>query len=61
MSQTYFRKGFGLKDEIEGALTADYHSRVVEAIRDRGYGLTVGDLTIRLARELGVLERTGPG
>ena len=53
MEQTYFRKGFGLKDEIEGALTADYHSRVVEAIRERGYALTVGDLTIRLAREFG--------
>jgi len=53
VEQTYFRKGFGLKDEIEGALTADYHSRVVEAIRDHGYALTVGDLTIRLAREFG--------
>ena len=53
MSQTYFRKGFGLKDEIEGALTADYHSRVVEAIREHGYALTVGDLTFRLAREFG--------
>ena len=53
MEQTYFRKGFGLKDEIEGALTADYHSRVVEAIRERGYALTAGDLTIRLAREFG--------
>ena len=53
MEQTYFRKGFGLKDEIEGALTADYHSRVVEAIREHGYALTLGDLTIRLAREFG--------
>jgi 4-hydroxy-3-methylbut-2-enyl diphosphate reductase len=53
VEQTYFRKGFGLKDEIEGALTADYHSRVVEAIRERGHALTVGDLTIRLAREFG--------
>jgi 4-hydroxy-3-methylbut-2-en-1-yl diphosphate reductase len=53
VEQTYFRKGFGLKDEIEGALTADYHSRVVEAIRERGFRLTVGDLTIRLAREFG--------
>jgi len=53
VSQTYFRKGFGLKDEIEGALTADYHSRVVEAIREHGYALTVGDLTFRLAREFG--------
>ena len=53
MEQTYFRKGFGLKDEIEGALTADYHSRVVEAIREQGFRLSVGDLTIRLAREFG--------
>jgi 4-hydroxy-3-methylbut-2-en-1-yl diphosphate reductase len=53
VEQTYFRKGFGLKDEIEGALTADYHSRVVEAIRERGYALTAGELTIRLAREFG--------
>ena len=53
MEQTYFRKGFGLKDEIESALTADYHSRVVEAIREHGYALTIGDLTIRLAREFG--------
>jgi 4-hydroxy-3-methylbut-2-enyl diphosphate reductase len=53
VEQTYFRKGFGLKDEIEGALTADYHSRVVEAIREQGYALRVGDLTIRLAREFG--------
>jgi 4-hydroxy-3-methylbut-2-enyl diphosphate reductase len=53
VSQTYFRKGFGLKDEIEGALTADYHSRVVEAIREHGYALAVGDLAFRLAREFG--------
>jgi 4-hydroxy-3-methylbut-2-en-1-yl diphosphate reductase len=53
VEQTYFRKGFGLKDAIEGALTADYHSRVVDAIRTHGHALTVGDLTIRLAREFG--------
>ena len=29
---TYFRKGFGLKAAIEGQLTADYHSAVVEAL-----------------------------
>lgn len=53
MEQTYFRKGFGLKGAIEGALTADYHSRVVDAIRGAGYSLAVGDLTFRLAREFG--------
>ena len=53
MEQTYFRKGFGLKGAIEGALTADYHSRVVDAIRGSGYMLRVGDLTFRLAGEFG--------
>ncbi len=53
MEQTYFRKGFGLKGAIEGALTADYHSRVVDAIRAAGYVLRVGDLTFRLAGEFG--------
>ena len=53
MEQTYFRKGFGLKGAIEGALVSDYHSRVVDAIRGAGYALTVGDVTFRLAREFG--------
>jgi 4-hydroxy-3-methylbut-2-enyl diphosphate reductase len=53
VEQTYFRKGFGLKGAIEGALTADYHSRVVDVIRSAGYTLTVGDLTFRLAGEFG--------
>src|SRR5512143_1791604 len=53
MADTYFRKGFGLKDEIEGALVGDYHSALVEEVRSRGYELTAGDLTVRLAREFG--------
>src|SRR6266480_2743980 len=53
VEQTYFRKGFGLKGAIEGALTADYHSRVVDAIRASGYTLEIGDLTFRLAGEFG--------
>jgi len=53
VEQTYFRKGFGLKGAIEGALTADYHSRVVDAIRASGYALEIGDLTFRLAGEFG--------
>jgi 4-hydroxy-3-methylbut-2-enyl diphosphate reductase len=51
--ETYFRRGFGLKTAIEGALTADYHSRVVETIRGHGYEIAVGDLTFKLAREFG--------
>ena len=53
VEQTYFRKGFGLKGAIEGALTADYHSRVVDTIRGAGYLLRAGDLTFRLAGEFG--------
>jgi 4-hydroxy-3-methylbut-2-en-1-yl diphosphate reductase len=53
VTQTYFRKGFGLKGAIEGALAADYHSRVVDAIRGAGYTLHAGELTFRLAGEFG--------
>jgi 4-hydroxy-3-methylbut-2-enyl diphosphate reductase len=53
MESTYFRKGFGLKAEIEGRLTADYHSTVVEALRANQYRLSAGPLTFRLAREFG--------
>jgi 4-hydroxy-3-methylbut-2-en-1-yl diphosphate reductase len=54
VEQTYFRKGFGLKGAIDGALKADYyHSRVVDAVRQHDHALTVGDLTFRLAREFG--------
>src|ERR671920_1168289 len=53
MEKTYFRKGFGLKREIAGRLTADYHSGVVEALKSNGYSLQVGPLTFRLAREFG--------
>ena len=50
---TYFRKGFGLKTEIEGLLSSDYHSQLIEAFRARDHRLTVGPLHFRLAREFG--------
>src|SRR5215216_161448 len=53
MESTYFRRGFGLKAEIEGQLTADYHSALVEALRAHQYRLDVGRLSLRLAREFG--------
>ncbi|HEV8123602.1 MAG TPA: 4-hydroxy-3-methylbut-2-enyl diphosphate reductase [Gemmatimonadales bacterium] len=53
MDQTYFRKGFGLKDAIEGTLTRDYHSSVVQLLKASDYRLEVGPLTFRLAREFG--------
>jgi 4-hydroxy-3-methylbut-2-enyl diphosphate reductase len=53
MESTYFRKGFGLKQEIKGTLEADYHSNVVEAVKASDYVLTVDRLSFRLAREFG--------
>ncbi|NIM48826.1 MAG: 4-hydroxy-3-methylbut-2-enyl diphosphate reductase, partial [Gemmatimonadales bacterium] len=53
MEQTYFRKGFGLKREIAGTLSEDYHSQLVDRIRSANYTLQVGDLTFRLAKEFG--------
>jgi 4-hydroxy-3-methylbut-2-enyl diphosphate reductase len=53
VEQTSFRRGFGLKGVIEGALAADYHSRIVDLVRGRGYALVAGDLTFRLAAEFG--------
>ena len=53
MTETYFRRGFGLKSAIEGQLTADYHSAVVDALRSHGHVLTAGPLTFCLAQEFG--------
>ncbi len=53
MADTYYRKGFGLKGEIEGQLSADYHSTVVDVLRSRDYVLEAGSITFRLAREFG--------
>jgi 4-hydroxy-3-methylbut-2-enyl diphosphate reductase len=50
---TYFRKGFGLKADVQSELSADYNGRVVDALREHDYTLTVGDVTIRLAKEFG--------
>jgi 4-hydroxy-3-methylbut-2-en-1-yl diphosphate reductase len=50
---TYFRKGFGLKSEVQGDLAADYDGRIVDYLRSHDYTLTVEDVTIRLAREFG--------
>jgi 4-hydroxy-3-methylbut-2-en-1-yl diphosphate reductase len=50
---TYFRKGFGLKSEIQSELASDYTGHLVDLLKDREYSLTVGDVTIRLAKEFG--------
>jgi 4-hydroxy-3-methylbut-2-enyl diphosphate reductase len=50
---TYFRKGFGLKADVQTELSADYNGRIVDTLREHDYTLTVDDVTIRLAREFG--------
>src|SRR3989441_3534873 len=54
MSQSaYHQRGFGLRDEIEPELRADYHSGIVERLKASGYRLEAGSLTFLLAREFG--------
>lgn len=50
---TYFRKGFGLRAEVQGTLTADYDGRLVDLLLAREHTLTAGPVTVRLAKEFG--------
>src|SRR6476660_4546784 len=50
---TYFRKGFGLKADVQDDLSADYDGQLVDRLKAENYTLSVGDVTIRLAREFG--------
>ena len=50
---TYFRKGFGLKSEIQSELDYDYTGHLVDLLKAQDYSLTAGDVTIRLAKEFG--------
>jgi 4-hydroxy-3-methylbut-2-enyl diphosphate reductase len=51
-SSTYFRKGFGLKAEVQEELAA-YEGALVDRMKASDYTLVAGDVTIRLAREFG--------
>jgi 4-hydroxy-3-methylbut-2-en-1-yl diphosphate reductase len=57
IEQTYFRRGFGLKKEIQPLIRSEYHSNLVERIRARGYEECWGEgderVTVRLAEEFG--------
>lgn len=50
---TYYRKGFGLKAEVQDTLTGDYAGSLVDVLRASDYTLVAGDVTVRLAREFG--------
>lgn len=47
------RHGFGLKDEVQGALYSDYHSATIDRMRAEGFELRVGGLTLKLAKAFG--------
>ena len=51
--QTYFQRGFGLKEEAGDKLESHYASGVVEHMRGQGGTLRAGRATFRLAKELG--------
>lgn len=51
-SSTYFRKGFGLKAEVQQDLAA-YEGALVDRMKANDYTLVAGEVTIRLAREFG--------
>ena len=50
---TYFRKGFGLKTEVQETLSTDYTGHLVDLLRARDFTLSAGDVTVRLAKEFG--------
>ncbi|MGH9337513.1 MAG: 4-hydroxy-3-methylbut-2-enyl diphosphate reductase, partial [Vicinamibacteria bacterium] len=48
-----FRKGLGLKEEVQEPLRKDYKGLIVDFAREHGFTLTAGELTFRLAKEFG--------
>jgi 4-hydroxy-3-methylbut-2-en-1-yl diphosphate reductase len=57
MDSTYFRRGFGLSKQIEPLVQAEYHSTIVDRIREAGNQETFGEgsqqIVVRLANAFG--------
>ena len=53
MENKYFRRGFGLKDEVTQQLKGDYHSAIIDYLKSSNYNLALGNTTIKLAQEFG--------
>ena len=51
--ERYFRRGLGLKREIQPVLDSEYGSALVPLIRANDYRLTVDRLRFRLAKSFG--------
>lgn len=52
-NSTYHRKGFGLKDVVEGDLKRAYESDLIAKLKEGGNTLTRNGITIRLAQAFG--------
>ena len=53
MPSLIFRKGLDLKHAVAAEVAADYHSELVDRIRDSAHRYTSGRLTVYLARDCG--------
>ena len=52
-SDNYHRKGFGHEAEVSGQMQNEYQSNLIQHIRDSGYKLQRGEVTIHLAEAFG--------
>lgn len=52
-SPNYFRQGFGHGEEAETTMRSQYHSDLIQTIREHDYVYTQGDVTIYLAKSFG--------
>ncbi|MDX1674921.1 MAG: hypothetical protein R3314_09015, partial [Longimicrobiales bacterium] len=53
-TETYFRRGLGLKKEVQPVLNAEYASALVAQIKaDENNTARYGDVTVKLAEEFG--------
>ena len=52
-SERYNRRGFGRAEEVADSLEQAYQSGLISTIRDNGYKLSHGRLTVRLAEAFG--------
>jgi 4-hydroxy-3-methylbut-2-enyl diphosphate reductase len=53
MPSLIFRKGLEMKDAVAGILAENYHSSLIESIKENDYTFASGRLTVHLAREFG--------
>jgi 4-hydroxy-3-methylbut-2-enyl diphosphate reductase len=52
-TETYYRRGLGLKEAVKPELESEYSSELVRTMKEAGYALRAGRLSFRLARSLG--------